>query len=318
MRSRGIRRVWISPAQVEASAEAVEAIRAADLIVLGPGSLYTSLLPSLLVPGIRSALEAARRSACTWATSRPSRARPRVHAVRAHGRAPGARGGLARGRRARQRQRAGAPSDRTTPRRRSASTWPAAARRALVTADVVDDANAHRHDPTKLATALIAPARRAPDDAGAGRRPHRLRRRGPAWAGSGRAGPRPRRRPASRAGRHRAAARLLPRRRAGRPGCRGPAAPAPRSWRASRCGWTRAPAGARPRDRPFDWAGARPTAGWRGCGGGSLRSGSLSLGGGTRPPRVRRSPGRGAGARRAARVRSACPPRGGSAAGAGW
>ena len=58
-RSRGIRRVWLSPASVEASHEAVEAIRSADLIVLGPGSLYTSLLPSLLVPGIRSALESA-------------------------------------------------------------------------------------------------------------------------------------------------------------------------------------------------------------------------------------------------------------------
>jgi uncharacterized cofD-like protein len=60
MRSRGIRRVWISPARVEASAEAIEAIRGADLIVMGPGSLYTSLLPSLLVPGIRSAIESAR------------------------------------------------------------------------------------------------------------------------------------------------------------------------------------------------------------------------------------------------------------------
>ena len=59
MRSRGIRRVWLSPAEVEASADAVEAIRSADLIVLGPGSLYTSLLPSLLVPGIRSAIESA-------------------------------------------------------------------------------------------------------------------------------------------------------------------------------------------------------------------------------------------------------------------
>jgi len=58
--SRGIRRVWLSPARVEASHEAVEAIQGADLIVLGPGSLYTSLLPSLLVPGIRSALEGAR------------------------------------------------------------------------------------------------------------------------------------------------------------------------------------------------------------------------------------------------------------------
>ena len=59
MRSRGIRRVWLSPAKVEASPEAVEAIRAADLIIMGPGSLYTSLLPSLLVPGIRSAIEGA-------------------------------------------------------------------------------------------------------------------------------------------------------------------------------------------------------------------------------------------------------------------
>ena len=59
MRARGVRRVWISPAAVEASVDAVEAIREADLIVMGPGSLYTSLLPSLLVPGIRSALATA-------------------------------------------------------------------------------------------------------------------------------------------------------------------------------------------------------------------------------------------------------------------
>ena len=56
-RSRGIRRVWLSPASVPASSEAVEAVREAELVVLGPGSLYTSLLPSLLVPGIRAALE---------------------------------------------------------------------------------------------------------------------------------------------------------------------------------------------------------------------------------------------------------------------
>jgi uncharacterized cofD-like protein len=55
--SRGIRRVWLSPANVPASREAVEAIAEAELVVLGPGSLYTSLLPSLLVPDIRAALE---------------------------------------------------------------------------------------------------------------------------------------------------------------------------------------------------------------------------------------------------------------------
>jgi uncharacterized cofD-like protein len=42
----------------EAPAEAVEAILAADLVVLGPGSLYSSVLASLLAKGIREALRA--------------------------------------------------------------------------------------------------------------------------------------------------------------------------------------------------------------------------------------------------------------------
>lgn len=57
MGSRGIRRVWISPDVVIPNADALEAIRNADLVVLGPGSLYTSLLPNLLVPGMIGALE---------------------------------------------------------------------------------------------------------------------------------------------------------------------------------------------------------------------------------------------------------------------
>ncbi len=44
------------PAEVPAVAAAVEAIRAADLVVLGPGSLYTSILPNLLVPEIQKAI----------------------------------------------------------------------------------------------------------------------------------------------------------------------------------------------------------------------------------------------------------------------
>jgi uncharacterized cofD-like protein len=39
---------------------AIEAITAADRIFLGPGSLYTSILPNLLIPGIREALRASR------------------------------------------------------------------------------------------------------------------------------------------------------------------------------------------------------------------------------------------------------------------
>ena len=51
-----IERVWLEPKEPPATPEAVAAIREADLIVLGPGSLYTSLLPNLLVPGIADAL----------------------------------------------------------------------------------------------------------------------------------------------------------------------------------------------------------------------------------------------------------------------
>ena len=45
-----IRRVGCRPEAPPALPSALEAIRQADLILLGPGSLYTSLLPNLLVP----------------------------------------------------------------------------------------------------------------------------------------------------------------------------------------------------------------------------------------------------------------------------
>jgi uncharacterized cofD-like protein len=51
-----LERLRIEPAAPEATPEAVQAIERADLVVLGPGSLYTSLLPNLLVPGIAAAL----------------------------------------------------------------------------------------------------------------------------------------------------------------------------------------------------------------------------------------------------------------------
>ena len=44
---------------VQASEDALAAIAEAELIVLGPGSLFTSLLPSLLIPAIRDAVLAA-------------------------------------------------------------------------------------------------------------------------------------------------------------------------------------------------------------------------------------------------------------------
>ncbi len=41
---------------------ALEAIREADLIVLGPGSLFTSIIPNLLVPGVVDAIRASKGS----------------------------------------------------------------------------------------------------------------------------------------------------------------------------------------------------------------------------------------------------------------
>lgn len=51
-----VRRVFLEPADAPAYPEAVAAILDADLIVIGPGSLYTSVIPNLLVREIRAAL----------------------------------------------------------------------------------------------------------------------------------------------------------------------------------------------------------------------------------------------------------------------
>jgi uncharacterized cofD-like protein len=46
----------LDPPSPPAFPQAVAALERADLILLGPGSLYTSILPNLLIPGIRQAL----------------------------------------------------------------------------------------------------------------------------------------------------------------------------------------------------------------------------------------------------------------------
>ena len=51
-----ITKVRLIPEHPRALPEAVEAIREADMIILGPGSLYTSIIPSLLVDGIVEAI----------------------------------------------------------------------------------------------------------------------------------------------------------------------------------------------------------------------------------------------------------------------
>ena len=52
-----IRRVQLFPKKVQAVPAALEAIESADAIILGPGSLYTSIMPNLLVDGVSRALK---------------------------------------------------------------------------------------------------------------------------------------------------------------------------------------------------------------------------------------------------------------------
>ena len=70
---RIIERVSLEPDDPPAYPEAVRAILEADLIVAGPGSLFTSVLPNLLVPDIARAIAASRASkvyVCNLATQR--------------------------------------------------------------------------------------------------------------------------------------------------------------------------------------------------------------------------------------------------------
>lgn len=52
-----IRRVQLFPKKIPAVPAAIEAIENADAIILGPGSLYTSIMPNLLVEGVAKALK---------------------------------------------------------------------------------------------------------------------------------------------------------------------------------------------------------------------------------------------------------------------
>ena len=53
-----IRRVWLEPDNPPAYPAVIKALLSADMIVIGPGSLYTSILPNLLVPDIAAAIQA--------------------------------------------------------------------------------------------------------------------------------------------------------------------------------------------------------------------------------------------------------------------
>jgi uncharacterized cofD-like protein len=169
MRTGGITRVWVTPDDVEPSADALVAIAEADLIVLGPGSLYTSVLPSLLLPAVRDAVlgaSATRLYVCNVATQEGETAgldlAGHVAALLAHT-APGLVDLVLANNRFDARVPSGWQGETVR------LQWPPsgiAGPPRLVLDDVVDPDNAHHHDPTRLATAVMrvyereAPARR--------------------------------------------------------------------------------------------------------------------------------------------------------------
>jgi uncharacterized cofD-like protein len=162
MRTSGIERVWIAPADVAASEDALAAIAEAELIVLGPGSLYTSLLPVLLIPRIRDAVAAAtatRLYVSNVATQAGETTgfdlADHVEALVAHT-APGIIDLVLANDRFDARVPPGWQAESVRLR------WPPRGDPAprLVTDDIVDPGNAHRHDPARLAAAVLRAAER--------------------------------------------------------------------------------------------------------------------------------------------------------------
>jgi uncharacterized cofD-like protein len=165
MRTGDIERVWITPDDVRPSDDALAAIADAELIVLGPGSLFTSLLPSLLIPAIRDALLATAAPivfVCNVATQEGETEgfdlAGHLEALSAHT-APGLVDVVLANNRFDARVPTGwvaAPVRlRWPPSTGEGSAVPGGAAPRLVLDDVVDADNAHHHDPARLSAALL-------------------------------------------------------------------------------------------------------------------------------------------------------------------
>jgi uncharacterized cofD-like protein len=58
LKRQPIRRVWLEPERPQPGCEVMKKLAAADIIVFGPGSLFTSIIPNLLVADIADAIHA--------------------------------------------------------------------------------------------------------------------------------------------------------------------------------------------------------------------------------------------------------------------
>ncbi|MCV0403938.1 MAG: YvcK family protein [Chloroflexi bacterium] len=152
-----IERVFIEPDDVRANPEALERILEADMIVIGPGSLFSSVLPNLLISDVRDALAAAngvKVYVCNVATQ------------------PGETADLSASQHLRMLfSHVGDDLIDYVILNRNLDAKPPAGWRAhpveidvheleglpvvIVEEDVIDPTNAHRHDPAKLAAAIM-------------------------------------------------------------------------------------------------------------------------------------------------------------------
>jgi uncharacterized cofD-like protein len=149
--------VTIEPSDVRASSEALERILEADLVVIGPGSLFSSVLPNLLISDIRDAVAAAnglRVYVCNVATQPGETgsfsAAQHLEALFAHVGDGLIDFALLNGNDGARRPEGWLGQPVRVDERRLEELGV-----AIIEEDLVDESNAHRHDSAKLASALM-------------------------------------------------------------------------------------------------------------------------------------------------------------------
>jgi uncharacterized cofD-like protein len=156
-----IERVFLRPDRIRAYPGALQAILAADFIVIGPGSLYTSVLPNLLVPDIVKAIHASRATKVYVCNVAIQPGETDSYDVGAHVAALERHVGPGLFDWVLVNDRFDMPLPDHLPRDELVALEPAALRGyRLVAADLVDFTNPWRHDSHKLATALMRPFER--------------------------------------------------------------------------------------------------------------------------------------------------------------
>ena len=156
-----IKRVFLQPRNVIANDEAVSALLAADIIVIGPGSVYTSILPNLLVGELSRAIRASQAVkiyVCNVATEpgETDRFSTEDHVRVLHNHvAPGLF----------QFVLANSYTGAEMPNHRRAATFVQASAKdqatlgsqglEVITTDVLNHAEPEHHDPTRLANAIM-------------------------------------------------------------------------------------------------------------------------------------------------------------------